>query len=140
MTAEDIVGTVFVALVIVVLTVCVIGMATGLTPGEMIAAITPVRRRKYWIRRYVEMQTSHLTREPTRGDIASAIELFEIDPRERIRVMKTDDRRRRLTEELLPASVRIAELEDELDPKPTPRPSARSARPWEVYPDGWRNR
>lgn len=140
MSASDIVGTVFVALVVVVLVVCVIGMATGLTPAEMIAAITPVRRRKYWLRRYVESQIDALGREPTRGDIAFAIERFEADPRERIRTMKENVRRLRLTEELLPTSARIAELEGEIDPKPTPRPSARSSRPWEVYPDGWRFR
>ena len=140
MTAEDIVATVIVTLSIVVFVICVIGALTGLTLGEMIEAITPIRRRKYWLRQYVEMQTSSLTREPTRGDIAFAIERFEIDPRGRIREMKDLDRRRRLTEELLPTSARIAELEDELDPKPTPRPSARSSRPWEVYPDGWRSR
>ena len=140
MTAEDIVATVLVTISIVVFMICVIGAVTGLTPGEMVEAITPIRRRKYWLRRYVEIQTSHLTREPTRGDIDSAIERFEIDPRARIRAMKTDDRRRMLTEELLPTSARIAELEEQIDPKPTPRPSARSSRPWEVYPDGWRSR
>ena len=140
MTAEDIVATVIVTLSIVVFVICVIGAVTGLTPGEMIDAITPIRRRKYWLRQYVEMQTSSLTREPTRSDIAFAIERFEIDPRGRIREMKDLDRRRRLTEELLPTSARIAELEEQIDPKPTPRPSARSSRPWEVYPDGWRSR
>ena len=140
MTAEDIVVLAIVVPSIVVFVICMIGAVTGLTLGEMIEAITPIRRRKYWLRRYVEIQTSHLGREATRGDIAFAIERFEIDPRGRIREMKTDDRRRRLTEELLPTSARIAELEDELDPKPTPRPSARSSRPWEVYPNGWRSR
>ena len=137
MTAGDVVVTVIALLVFMI---CVIGAVTGLTPGEMVEAITPIRRRKYWLRQYVEMQTSSLTREPTRGDIAFAIERFEIDPRGRIREMKDLDRRRRLTEELLPTSARIAELEEQIDPKPTPRPSARSSRPWEVYPYGWRQR
>ena len=114
MTAEDIVATVLVTISIVVFMICVIGAVTGLTLGEMIEAITPIRRRKYWLRQYVEMQTSSLTREPTRGDIAFAIERFEIDPRGRIREMKDLDRRRRLTEELLPTSARIAELEEQI--------------------------
>ena len=140
MTAEDIVATVIVTLSIVVFVICVIGALTGLTPAEMISAITPTRGRKYWLRRYVDRELAGLTREPTRGDIESAVVRFDIDPRGRIHAMKVEDRRRRLTEELLPTSARIAELEDELDPKPTPRPSARSSRPWEVYPDGWRFR
>ena len=140
MTAEDIVATVIVVLAIAFFVVCIIGAITGLSPAEMIEKVTPIRRRKYWLRQYVEMQTSHLGREATRGDIAFAIERFDIDPQRRIREMKTDDRRRRLTEELLPTSARIAELEEQIDPKPTPRPSARSSRPWEVYPDGWRFR
>lgn len=136
MTAEDIVVLVIALLVVVV---CVIGAVTGLTPAEMIEAITPTRRR-YWLRRYVDRELAGLTREPTRADIESAVVRFDIDPRGRIHTMKVEDRRRKLTEELLPTSARIAELEDELDPKPTPRPSARSSRPWEVYPDGWRFR
>lgn len=137
MTAGDVVVTVIALLVVVV---CVIGAVTGLTPAEMIEAITPIRRRGYWLRRYVDRELAGLTREPTRADIESAVVRFDIDPRGRIHTMKVEDRRRRLTEELLPTSARIAELEDELDPKPTPRPSARSSRPWEVYPDGWRSR
>ena len=140
MTADITSGITQELIAIVVFVVCMIGAVTGLTLGEMISAITPIRRRKYWLRQYVEMQTSHLGREATRGDIAFAIERFDIDPQRRIREMKTDDRRRRLTEELLPTSARIAELEEQIDPKPTPRPSARSSRPWEVYPDGWRFR
>ena len=140
MTAEDIVVLAIVVPSIVVFVICVIGALTGLTLGEMIEAITPIRRRKYWLRRYVDRDLARLTREPTRGDIESAIERFEIDPRARIRAMKDLDRRRRLTEELLPTSARIAELEEQIDPKPTPRPSARSSRPWEVYPYGWRQR
>lgn len=120
--------------------VCAIGAVTGLSPAEMIEKITPTRGRKYWLRRYVDRELAGLTREPTRADIESAVVRFDIDPRGRIHAMKVEDRRRRLTEELLPTSARIAELEDELDPKPTPRPSARSSRPWEVYPDGWRFR
>lgn len=138
MIAEDIVVLVIVVPSIVVFVICMIGALTGLTLGEMIDAITPIRRRKYWLRQYVEMQTSHLGREATRGDIAFAIERFDIDPRGRIREMKTDDRRRRLTEELLPTSARIAELEEQIDPKPSSL--GRSSRPWEVYPDGWRFR
>ena len=137
MTAEDVVATVIALLVVVV---CVIGAVTGLTPAEMIEAITPTRGRRYWLRRYVDRELAGLTREPTRADIESAVVRFDIDPRGRIHTMKVEDRRRKLTEELLPTSARIAELEDELDPKPTPRPSARSSRPWEVYPDGWRQR
>ena len=137
MTAGDIVLLIS---AIVVFVICVIGALTGLTPAEMISAITPTRGRKYWLRRYVDRELAGLTREPTRGDIESAVVRFDIDPRGRIHAMKVEDRRRRLTEELLPTSARIAELEDELDPKPTPRPSARSSRPWEVYPDGWRFR
>ena len=140
MTAEDIVVLAIVVPSLVVFVICVIGALTGLTLGEMIEAITPIRRRKYWLRRYVDRDLARLTREPTRGDIESAIERFEIDPRARIRAMKDLDRRRRLTEELLPTSARIAELEEQIDPKPTPRPSARSPRPWEVYPYGWRQR
>lgn len=138
MTAEDIVVLAIVVPSIVVFVICVIGALTGLTLGEMIDAITPIRRRRYWLRQYVEIQTSSLTREPTRGDIASAVERFEIDPRGRIRAMKDDDRRRRLTEELLPTSARIAELEEQIDPKPSSL--GRSSRPWEVYPNGWRFR
>lgn len=137
MTAGDVVATVIALLVVVV---CVIGAVTGLTPAEMIEAITPIRRRRYWLRRYVDRELAGLTREPTRADIESAVVRFDIDPRGRIHTMKVEDRRRKLTEELLPTSARIAELEDELDPKPTPRPSARSSRPWEVYPNGWRFR
>lgn len=137
MTAGDVVATVIALLVVVV---CVIGAVTGLTPAEMIEAITPTRGRRYWLRRYVDRELAGLTREPTRADIESAVVRFDIDPRGRIHTMKVEDRRRKLTEELLPTSARIAELEDELDPKPTPRPSARSSRPWEVYPDGWRFR
>ena len=135
MTAEDIV---FVVLLVAFFVVCVIGAVTGLTPGEMVEAITPIRRRKYWLRRYVDRELAGLTREPTRGDIASAVERFESSPQRRIREMKDDDRRRKLTEELLPTSARIAELENELDPKPSSL--GHSARPWEVYPYGWRQR
>ena len=138
MTAEDIVATVIVTLSIVVFVICVIGALTGLTLGEMVEAITPIRRRKYWLRRYVDRELAGLTREPTRGDIESAVVRFDIDPRGRIHAMKVEDRRRRLTEELLPTSARIAELEDELDPKPSSL--GHSARPWEVYPYGWRQR
>lgn len=140
MTAGDIVLLISAILMVVIAIICIIGMTTGLTPAEMISAITPTRGRKYWLRRYVDRELAGLTREPTRGDIESAVVRFDIDPRGRIHAMKVEDRRRRLTEELLPTSARIAELEDELDPKPTPRPSARSSRPWEVYPDGWRFR
>lgn len=135
MTAEDIV---FVVLLVAFFVVCVIGAVTGLTPGEMVEAITPIRRRKYWLRRYVDRELAGLTREPTRGDIASAVERFESSPQRRIREMKDDDRRRKLTEELLPTSARIAELENELDPKPSSL--GRAERPWEVYPYGWRQR
>lgn len=134
MSVSDIV---FVALLVAFFVVCVIGGVTGLSPSEMIAAITPTRRR-YWLRRYVDRELAGLTREPTRGDIASAVERFESSPQRRIREMKDDDRRRKLTEELLPTSARIAELENELDPKPSSL--GRSARPWEVYPYGWRQR
>ena len=137
MTAGDIVLLIS---AIVVFVICVIGALTGLTPAEMISAITPTRGRKYWLRRYVDRELAGLTREPTRADIESAVVRFDIDPRGRIHTMKVEDRRRRLTEELLPTSARIAELEEQIDPKPTPRPSARSSRPWEVYPDGWRSR
>lgn len=118
--------------------VCAIGAVTGLSPAEMIEKITPTRGRKYWLRRYVDRELAGLTREPTRADIESAVVRFDIDPRGRIHTMKVEDRRRRLTEELLPTSARIAELEDELDPKPSSL--GRSARPWEVYPYGWRQR
>lgn len=134
MSVSDIV---FVVLLVAFFVVCVIGGVTGLSPSEMIAAITPTRRR-YWLRRYVDRELAGLTREPTRGDIASAVERFESSPQRRIREMKDDDRRRKLTEELLPTSARIAELENELDPKPSSL--GRSARPWEVYPYGWRQR
>ena len=137
MTAEDIVVLAIVVPSIVVFVICVIGALTGLTPAEMISAITPTRRR-YWLRRYVDRELAGLTREPTRGDIASAVERFESSPQRRIQEMKADDRRRKLTEELLPTSARIAELENELDPKPSSL--GHSARPWEVYPYGWRQR
>lgn len=140
MTAEDIVATVIVASTLLMLAVCIVGMTTGLSPAEMIEKITPTRGRRYWLRRYVDRELAGLTREPTRADIESAVVRFDIDPRGRIHAMKVEDRRRRLTEELLPTSARIAELEEQIDPKPTPRPSARSSRPWEVYPDGWRFR
>ena len=107
----------FVCLVFTI--ICIVGAITGLSPSEMIAAIAPRRRRKYWLRRYVDRELAGLTREPTRGDIASAVERFESSPQRRIQEMKTDDRRRKLTEELLPTSARIAELENELDPKPS---------------------
>lgn len=125
----------FVCLVFTI--ICIIGAITGLSPKEMIAAITPTRRR-YWLRRYVDRELAGLTREPTRGDVASAVERFESSPQRRIREMKDDDRRRKLTEELLPTSARIAELENELDPKPSSL--GRAERPWEVYPYGWRQR
>ena len=135
MSVSDIV---FVVLLVAFFVVCVIGAVTGLTPGEMVEAITPIRRRKYWLRRYVDRELAGLTREPTRADIESAVERFESSPQRRIREMKDDDRRRKLTEELLPTSARIAELENELDPKPSSL--GHSARPWEVYPYGWRQR
>lgn len=134
------VGLALVAFFAAFFVVCVIGAVTGLSPKEMIEAITPTRRRKYWLRRYVDRELADLSREPTRRDVASAVERFESYPQRRIREMKIDDRRRRLTEELLPTSARIAELEDEIDPKPKPRSLGRSSRPWEVYPDGWRHR
>ena len=130
MSVSDIV---FVILLFIVIVICAIGILTGDSPAEMF----PVRRR-YWLRRYVDRELAGLTREPSRGDIASAIERFESSPQRRIREMKDDDRRRKLTEELLPTSARIAELENELDPKPSSL--GHSARPWEVYPYGWRQR
>ena len=42
MSVSDIV---FVVLLVAFFVVCVIGAVTGLTPGEMIDAITPIRRR-----------------------------------------------------------------------------------------------
>lgn len=123
---------------VVFFVVCAIGAVTGLSPAEMIEKITPTRGRKYWLRRYVDRELAGLTREPTRGDIESAVVRFDIDPRGRIHAMKDDDRRRKLTEELLPTSARIAELENELDPKPSSL--GRAERPWEVYPYGWRQR
>jgi len=133
MSPSDVIASVLLSVCLAVLVVCILGMVTGDSPADML----PTRRR-YWLRRYVDRELAGLTREPTRGDIASAIDRFEVNPRRRIREMKADDRRRKLTEELLPTSARIAELEGELDPKP--RSLGLSERPWEVYPYGWRQR
>lgn len=133
MSPSDAVASILLAVCLAVLVVCILGMTTGASPADML----PTRRR-YWLRRYVDRELAGLTREPTRGDIASAVERFESSPQRRIREMKDDDRRRKLTEELLPTSARIAELENELDPKPSSL--GRAERPWEVYPYGWRQR
>ena len=133
MSPSDAVASILLAVCLAVLVVCIFGMTTGASPADML----PTRRR-YWLRRYVDRELAGLTREPTRGDIASAVERFESSPQRRIREMKDDDRRRKLTEELLPTSARIAELENELDPKPSSL--GRAERPWEVYPYGWRQR
>ena len=133
MSPSDAVASILLAVCLAVLVVCILGMTTGASPADML----PTRRR-YWLRRYVDRELAGLTREPTRGDIASAVERFESSPQRRIREMKDDDRRRKLTEELLPTSAMIAELENELDPKPSSL--GRAERPWEVYPYGWRQR